>query len=114
MAVSHQSVSDEAAEAERTLFPPCSSHSSVGGNLPFGEDNLRAFRDEMWSDEIIYVSHLTDDTPQPRRLDFTVPKAKEATSPSQVYAPLPPTSSDEYRTRYEAVNTYHDVNHRSS
>ena len=84
-----------------------------GGDLPFDEGTLRALRGEMWSDENIYTSHLSDEPPQPRRLDFPVSKAKQATSPSQIYAPLPPISSTEYRTRYEAANTYHDVNHRS-
>ena len=68
----------------------------------------------MWSNENIYVSHLGDDTPQPRRLDFPVSKAKHATSQSQVYAPLPPTNSAEYRARYEAASTHHEVNHMSS
>ena len=67
----------------------------------------------MWSDENIYVSHLGDDTPQPRRLDFPVYKSKQATPLSHVYDTLPPTSSAEYRTRHEAANTYHEVNHRS-
>ena len=67
----------------------------------------------MRSDESIYMSHLDDDTSQPRRLDFPVSKAKQATSPSQVYAPLLPTSSVEYRVRYEPANTYYEVNHVS-
>ena len=86
-----------------------------GGDLPFGEGTLRAFIDEMWSDENIYMSHLGDESPQPRRLDFPVSnKTKQAASQSQTYVPLPPASSAEYRTRYEAANTHHEVNHRSS
>ena len=84
-AVSHQFVSDETAEAERTRatpFPSWSSRSSVGDDLPFDEGTLRAFRCEMWNDDNIYTSHLGDEPPQPRRLNFPVSKAKQATPPS--------------------------------
>ena len=66
MTVSYQFIFGEAAEAERTRdtpFPPCSSHSPVGGDLPFDEDTRRAFRDKMWRDENIYISHLDDESP---------------------------------------------------
>ena len=62
----------------------------------------------------IYMSHLGGEPHQPMPLDFPVSKAKQAASPSQIYVPLPPISSAEYQTRYEAASTYHDVNHRSS
>ena len=89
VAVSHQFISGEAARAKLPPFPLCSSRSPVGGDLPFDEGTLRAFRDNMWSDEHIYVSH---DSRQPRRLDLPVSKAKQATAPSQIYASLPPAS----------------------
>ena len=59
------------------------------------------------------MSHLGDEPPQPRQLDFPVSKAKQATPPSQTYAPLSLVGSAEYRTRYETANTYNEVNHRS-
>ena len=68
----------------------------------------------MLSDDNIYMSHLGDEPHQPRRFDFPVPKAKQATSPSQIDVPLSTVSSAERRVNYEAANPYHAVNHRSS
>ena len=68
----------------------------------------------MWDDKHVYVSHLGDRSFQPTRLSFPVSEAKQATQPSQAYAPLPTVGSVEYRRRYDAANEYHDVNHRSS
>ena len=59
------------------------------------------------------MSHLGNESPQLRWLDFPVSKVKQAMSSSQTHTPLHSVGSAEYQTRYEAANTYHDVNHRS-